>query len=167
MTQRRLQGATCVPYCDMRTVLRHAYRTANTTCVYNSYITDKYANSNLNAASWLGLGPKKCSKHYTLVNNIPIVFLLLLCFVNIKNESYKEKRNMHKIWSRKTGKKTHWKILVSLPGIEPGASGVALLCTNHYTNRDISILMYKLRYINIALTIQQQCYFSKKATSKF
>ena len=74
---------------------------------------------------------------------------------------------MHKIGSIKTGKKTHWTILVYLPGIEPGASGVALLCTNHYTNRDISILMYKLRYINIALTIQQQSYFLKKTTSKF
>ena len=31
--------------------------------------------TNLNAASSLGLGSKKCSKHFTLVNNIPsIVF---------------------------------------------------------------------------------------------
>ena len=77
---------------------------------------------------------------------------------------------MHNIGSIKTGKKTkqairhktHWKMFVSLPGVEPGACGVVLQCTNHYTNRAITILMCKLRYINITSTIQQQSYFSKK-----
>ena len=35
-----------------------------------------------------------------------------------------------------------------MPRFETGASGVALQCTNHYTNRAITILFYKLRYIN-------------------
>ena len=60
--------------------------------------------TNLNAASALGLGSKKCSKHFTLVSNIPIVFWLLFFGVNIKKEIYEEKKNMHKIGSIKTGK---------------------------------------------------------------
>ena len=39
--------------------------------------------------------------------------------------------------------KTHWKMFVSLPGVEPGASVVVLQCTNHYTNPAITIVMYK------------------------
>ena len=68
---------------------------------------------------------------------------------------------MHNIGSIKTGKKTKH-IGKFLPEIEPGACGVVLQCTNHYTNRATTILMYKLRYVNITSTIQQQRYFSKK-----
>ena len=57
---------------------------------------------------------------------------------------------MHKIVSIKTGKKTHWKILVYLPGIEPGLPAASSsVLTTIYTNHAITILMYKLRYINI------------------
>ena len=66
---------------------------------------------------------------------------------------------MHKIESMKTGEK----ILENF-GFEPGPSGVALQCTNHYTNRDTTILLYKLRYINITSSIQHHSYFSKKAS---
>ena len=56
------------------------------------------------ASSLLGLGPKKCSTHFTFVNTlhtyIPIVFCFF--FINIKKENYKEKKNMHKIGSIKT-----------------------------------------------------------------
>ena len=53
---------------------------------------------------------------------------------------------------------------MSLPRlVEPGTSGVALQCTNHYTNRAITILLYKLRYINITSSIQDQIIFQKKA----
>ena len=43
-----------------------------------------------------------------------------------------------------------------------GAYSVVLQCINHYTNRATTILTYKLRYVNITSTIQQQSYFSKK-----
>ena len=36
--------------------------------------------TNSNAASSLGLGSKKCSIHFTLVNNMPIVFYLFFFF---------------------------------------------------------------------------------------
>ena len=55
---------------------------------------------------------------------------------------------MHKIGSIKTGKKNT--ILVYLPGIEPGLPAASSsVLTTIYTNRAITILMYKLRYINI------------------
>ena len=60
--------------------------------------------------------------------------------------------------------KIYWKSLVSLPLIELGAYGVVVQCTNHYTNRAITILMHKLRYINITSTIQKQSFFSKRAS---
>ena len=53
---------------------------------------------------------------------------------------------------------------MSLPRFEPGSSGVALQCNNHYTNRDTTTLLYKLRYINITSSIQHHSYFSKKAS---
>ena len=52
---------------------------------------------------------------------------------------------------------------MSLPGIEPGPSGVELRYTNRCTNRTTTILTYKLRYIKITSTIQQQNYLSIKA----
>ena len=78
-------------------------------------------------------------------------------FVIDMKQLYIQKKGLHnnpspvyRISSIKKGKKkhkTHWKMLVSLPGIELGASGVVLRCTN---------------LINITSTIQQQSYFSKK-----
>ena len=53
---------------------------------------------------------------------------------------------------------------MSLPRFEPGPSSIALQCANHYTNRAMTIVLYKLRYINITSSIQHQNYFSKKAT---
>ena len=70
---------------------------------------------------------------------------------------------MHKIESMKTGEKI-LENFVSLPRFEPGPFGVALQCANHYTNRAITIMLYKLRYINITSSIQHQSYFSKKAS---
>ena len=60
---------------------------------------------------------------------------------------------MHKIESMKTGEKMLGNFSV-LPRFEPRPSGDALQCTNHYTNRDTTILLYKLRYINITSSIQ-------------
>ena len=53
---------------------------------------------------------------------------------------------------------------MSLPRFEPGPSSIALQCANHYTNRATTILLYKLRYINITSSIQHHSYFSKKAS---
>ena len=82
---------------------------------------------------------------------------------------------MHKIESIKTGEKILENVSVLLKIWTVGASGIVLQCTNHYTNRATTILMYKLRYVNITSTIQQQSYFLKKrlyslstkTTSKF
>ena len=64
-----------------------------------------------------------------------------------------------KVWKQE---KKYWKILVYLRRFEPGPPGVALQCGNHYTNRATTILLYKLRYINITSSIQYQSYFTKK-----
>ena len=68
---------------------------------------------------------------------------------------------MHKIGSIQTGEKSIGTFYCAGEGFEPGASGIVLQCTNHYTNHATTILKYKLRYINITSTIQQQSYFSK------
>ena len=71
---------------------------------------------------------------------------------------------MHKISKKykKNGENILENFSVLVKVLTVGASGVVLQCTNHYTNRATTILMYKLRYINITSTIQQQSYFSKE-----
>ena len=69
---------------------------------------------------------------------------------------------MRKIESIKTVEKILENFSVLLKVWTVGASSVVLQRTNHYTNRATTILMYKLRYVNITSTIQQQSYFSKK-----
>ena len=70
--------------------------------------------TNLNAASWTG--SKKCSIHFTLVNNIPIVFLFLFFFEILRKKTIKKRKICIKSEVSKQSKKykTHWKILVSL-----------------------------------------------------
>ena len=68
---------------------------------------------------------------------------------------------MHKIENFQTGEKNIGKFYCAGQGLNPGASGVVFQCTNHYTNHVITILMCKLRYINITSRIQQQSYFLK------
>ena len=72
---------------------------------------------------------------------------------------------MHKIESIATGEKILETFSDLVKVWTVGASGVVLQCTNYYTNRATTILMYKLRYINVTSTIQQQSYFAKKNRS--
>ena len=121
---------------------------------------DSYKNfaNNLNAASSLGLGSKKCSKHFTLVNNIPMSICILqyrftIIFLVNQSQSYK----------------THWKIFVSLLGIEPGTSGVVLQWTNHYTNRAITIAVYKHYFDNSVAEpfLKERLVFQKRQPQSF
>ena len=63
-----------------------------------------------------------CSKHFTLNNNYRF-FISLFFFINIKKEKSIEKK---KIWIKSIcfdkQEKKYWKILVSLPRFEQGAS---------------------------------------------
>ena len=96
--------------------------------------------TNLNTASSLGLGSKKCSKHFTLVNNIPSSFFIIIFLVNIKKEIHQENKTMQARTGQAKKHKTHWKILMSFPGIEPGASGVVLQCAKQ---SPIQLFSYK------------------------
>ena len=49
-------------------------------------------------------------------------FLIIIFLVNIKKENYKEKKNMQAKTKQAKRHKTHWKVFVSLPGIEPYSS---------------------------------------------
>ena len=75
-------------------------------------------------------------------------------FVNMKKEKSIEREKIcikSKLWKHE---KKYSKILVSFPRFEPGPSSVALQCPNHYNNHAITILLYKLRYINVTSSIQ-------------
>ena len=138
----------------------------------NSYITHKYVNSlqfdscknfaaNLNITGF----EKVFKALHICQENTQSRFLIVIVLVNIKKENNQEKKNMQEKTNQAKRHKTHWKHLVSLPGIESGASGVVLQCTNHYANHAIIILIYKLRYMHITSTIQQHSYFSKKGAT--
>ena len=63
---------------------------------------------------------------------------------------------MHKLESFETREKILETFIVLVKVWTVGASGVVLQCTNQYTNRATTILVNKLRYVNITSTIQQQ-----------
>ena len=70
---------------------------------------------------------------------------------------------MHKIESMKTGEKIleNFSVLAKVHlGLPASHSSVLTNYTNHAT----TILLYKLRYINITSSIQHHSYFSKKAS---
>ena len=101
--------------------------------------------------AWKPINRFRISYHTKSPHCIVVDRVFKLRKINLKGKKICIKSKV----SKQEGKyKTHWKILKSLPGIEPEAFGVVLLCTIHYTNRAITILMYKLRYINITSTIQ-------------
>ena len=63
---------------------------------------------------------------------------------------------MHKLESFKTRGEILETFIVLVKVWTVGASSVVLQCTNQYTNRATTILVNKLRYVNITSTIQLQ-----------